>query len=686
MENRWPYALKDEVRGIDRVPVWDEVNQTTVSVTVNNLLASIADIAAEGVEGPAGPTGPQGPAGPTGATGATGAAGANGANGATGPQGPAGDTGATGPAGADGDDGVGVPAGGTTGQVLAKASGTDFDTEWVNQTGGSGISDGDKGDITVSGTGATWTIDAAAVTLAKMANLAQDQFIGRVTASTGAPETATITSAARTVLDDTTVAAMVNTLGGATSSGTGGLVRATSPTLVTPVLGTPTSGTLTNCTGLTTAGIIDDAVTNAKLANVATSTIKGRVTASTGDPEDLTATQVRTLLNVADGATANSADATLLARANHTGTQAASTISDFNAESRAQTEAALIAGANVTITPGSSGATRTLTIAASGGGGGAVDSVNGQTGVVVLDASDVGALGEADFPTVTATKPVPVGADRLMMFDSAAGFAPVLVTKDQLEATFTPPVPEDPAPLLPWDWWYNSRIGNNNVAANDVFLGAVISSGTNSTAIPAGGLDGFNSHGVFLRSSTTANGGYRYQTSSLVSDYFGTISHKFRFQFLWRTAFTGRMVRAGFHDSSTSADAVDGAYFEIDGDTCRAKTANNSTRTTDATTITLSLDAAYTFDIEVNAAGTAARFRVYSGNSNTTLMDVTITTNIPTSSARAFGAGVVATESSATASDIGILYSLGIGTVEGFTAQNVTQVIGDIEALLEDLL
>jgi hypothetical protein len=38
-----------------------------------------------------------------------------------------------GPAGADG---VGVPTGGATGQVLAKASATDYDTEWVNQSGG----------------------------------------------------------------------------------------------------------------------------------------------------------------------------------------------------------------------------------------------------------------------------------------------------------------------------------------------------------------------------------------------------------------------------------------------------------------------------------------------------------------------------------------------------------------------
>jgi hypothetical protein len=40
-----------------------------------------------------------------------------------------------------------------------------------------------------------------------------------------------------------------------TTTGTGSLVRATSPVLVTPALGTPSSGTLTNCTGMPTAGI-----------------------------------------------------------------------------------------------------------------------------------------------------------------------------------------------------------------------------------------------------------------------------------------------------------------------------------------------------------------------------------------------------------------------------------------------
>ncbi len=48
------------------------------------------------------------------------------------------DRGATGPQGAPG---VGVPAGGSAGQVLEKASGTDYDTAWVTPSGGAGITE-----------------------------------------------------------------------------------------------------------------------------------------------------------------------------------------------------------------------------------------------------------------------------------------------------------------------------------------------------------------------------------------------------------------------------------------------------------------------------------------------------------------------------------------------------------------
>ncbi len=65
---------------------------------------------------------------------------------------------------------------------------------WETPASGSSVGDGDKGDVTVTGTGATWTIDSATISLAKMANLAQSKLIGRATASTGVPEAITVGS------------------------------------------------------------------------------------------------------------------------------------------------------------------------------------------------------------------------------------------------------------------------------------------------------------------------------------------------------------------------------------------------------------------------------------------------------------------------------------------------------------
>ena len=78
------------------------------------------------------------------------------------------------------------------------------------------LTDGDKGDITVSASGATWTIDNDVVGLAQLAHMPTARVIGRTTSGNGSPELLTI-------------------------SGTGSVAMTNTPTLVTPVLGAATA-------------------------------------------------------------------------------------------------------------------------------------------------------------------------------------------------------------------------------------------------------------------------------------------------------------------------------------------------------------------------------------------------------------------------------------------------------------
>jgi len=146
--------------------------------------------------------------------------------------------------------------------VIGRSANTSGDPGDISAVAASGSVLRESGSTIGFGTIATAGITDAAVTLAKMANLSQDQFIGRVTASTGVPETATITAAARTVLDDTTVSAMVDTLGGAASSGTGGIARVNSPVFTTPNIGTATGNITGNAATVTTNANLTGPITS----------------------------------------------------------------------------------------------------------------------------------------------------------------------------------------------------------------------------------------------------------------------------------------------------------------------------------------------------------------------------------------------------------------------------------------
>ena len=114
----------------------------------------------------------------------------------------------------------------------------------------------------------------ANVTNAKLANMVQATIKGRESgAGTGVPVDLTAAQA-RTILnvaDGANAYVHPNHTGDVTSAGGGATT------------------------------IADNVVTNAKLADMTANLIKGRIS-TTGDPQDLTATQVRTILNVADGA------------------------------------------------------------------------------------------------------------------------------------------------------------------------------------------------------------------------------------------------------------------------------------------------------------------------------------------------------------------------------------------------
>jgi hypothetical protein len=103
------------------------------------------------------------------------------------------------------------------------------------------------------------------VTFAKMQDIATDRLIGRDTPGSGDPEE-------------------ISVGGGLEFTGTAGIQRSA------------LTGDVTASAGSGSTTIANDAVTNAKLANMANATVKARNTAGTGDPEDVTMAQLAVLL------------------------------------------------------------------------------------------------------------------------------------------------------------------------------------------------------------------------------------------------------------------------------------------------------------------------------------------------------------------------------------------------------
>jgi len=148
----------------------------------------------------------------------------------------------------------------------------------INPTfGGTGVNNGSK-TITVGGN--LITSGAFGTTLTSTA-----------TTNVTLPTTGTLATLAGTeTFTNKTISGASNTLTNiATTSLTGTLQAAQFPAL---------TGDVTNSAGSLATTIASNAVTNAKLAQIATQTFKGRITAATGNVEDLTVTQATAMLDV----------------------------------------------------------------------------------------------------------------------------------------------------------------------------------------------------------------------------------------------------------------------------------------------------------------------------------------------------------------------------------------------------
>ena len=174
----------------------------------------------------------------------------------------------------------------------------------LNASGAGGVPDGDKGDVTVSGTGATWTIDPATVTYAKLQNVSvTGRLLGRNTAGAGSVEELTAT----------TVKAMLGiTFGDLSGTATPAQLPNAASDGVTKGVVTFSATDLTCTAGVCT--LASNAVTLAKLADIPTASLLGRDDPATGDPEVLTPTQVKVMLGLEQVTNRSDADMFVLAK------------------------------------------------------------------------------------------------------------------------------------------------------------------------------------------------------------------------------------------------------------------------------------------------------------------------------------------------------------------------------------
>ena len=479
------------------------------------------------------------------------------------------------------------------------------------------------GDATlVTSTGAL-TIAANAVTNAKAAQMAASTIKGNNTA--GAANSADLTAAqAKTLL----------AISSADVAGLGALATASTVNLSTQATGTLAAaqepahtGDVTNTAGSLALTIAANAVSNAKTAQMAATTIKGNNTGATANVADLTAAQVAQMLPTFGASGAAHAQG-LVPDPGATAGAVRYLREDGTWFTPAGGGTGSPGGTVGQVQFNNAGAFAGVTV----GGDATLDT---STGILAIAANAVTNAKAALMPAKTIKANITGAAANAADITPAqlAALIPISSMEYQIRTS----------PILWTDF------GGGAAAQQGFAAGAGIGGGTSITA--PSGFANSNHVGIQnISSSATANSGYFWtfmSTGLLLSG-----NEQFDCIFRTPTVLTTVTTRMGFHDSSSSLDSVDGCYFEwIGSGAVVAKTSNNSVRTTSATVATLLPDTWYHARVKLNAAATAADFTIYS-DTGTQVGTTQITTNIPTASLRETTATVIATSSGTVAVNV----------------------------------
>jgi len=148
---------------------------------------------------------------------------------------------------------------------------------------------------------------------------------------------------------------------------------------------------------------------------------------------------------------------------------------------------------------------------------------------------------------------------------------------------------------------------------------------------------------IFLKSAAGANSGMNIPLDPLAFLLAGGC----RADFIIRPQIlAAAVIRCGFGDVKTTADHVDGIYFEMNTvvavpGTLVGKSASNSVRSTTGTSTVLVTNTWYRLHLELNAAANLATFKLYS-EAGALLWTDTVNANIPTGAGRQTGHGITA--------------------------------------------